>query len=82
MRERQPSACVFAQVVFMLDSNARFGTVIGTANCGVDGGSWRRNPSTRRSIVRVYLLSALYSGLCSPANSMVFEMAESESETV
>ena len=52
------------------------GTTTGTASYEMNGSSWRRISSRKRSIGRMYLFGARYPGICFPASSMVFETAE------
>ena len=82
MSTREPHDLSFGSSESRLASKQELGTSTGTANCGIDGGSSRRKPSTIISIAKVYFWSARYTGLCCPANCMVVLMAERASVTV
>jgi hypothetical protein len=83
MMVRHPQACDRGLALDIAASKQVFATIIGIASCGTAGGSLRRNPSTNRSIVRLYCFWSLrYKGLRCPASWMVWLMADNASVTV
>ena len=63
-------------------SYAYVGMVTGTTTCGIDGGSWHRNPLITHFMGRRYSPMFSTTGLGCPTNLQVWVMAESASVMV